>query len=216
MVAVAKWKIFVSSSNRDSLIIFASTEICLCACLFSGFVFLIPKLEDAPFPSVINLCYWIAGRSRWPRGLWRSTAAARLLRLRVRMPPRAWMSVSLSVVCCAGRGLCEGADPSSTGVLPSVCVSVSVIRCNNNPLHLQWVGRSRQSKKEELVSSAEQYTSVDTVPCSSLETAMWLPLLELCLSEERTEYIGRWLCVFIPCFRARDNWISKWIEIYER
>ena len=35
----------------------------------------------------------------WPRGLRRRSAAARLLRLLVRIPPRAWMSV-VSVVCC--------------------------------------------------------------------------------------------------------------------
>ena len=29
-----------------------------------------------------------------------------------------------------------------------MCVSLSVIRCNNNPLHLQWVGRRGQTKKE--------------------------------------------------------------------
>ena len=42
------------------------------------------------------------GRSQWPRGLRRRSAAARLLRLWVRIPPRAWM-----FVCCvlSGRGL---------------------------------------------------------------------------------------------------------------
>jgi len=39
-------------------------------------------------------------RSQWPRGLRRSkSAAARLLRLWVRIPPEAWISV-VSVVCC--------------------------------------------------------------------------------------------------------------------
>ena len=35
---------------------------------------------------------------------------------------------------------------SSRGELPSV--SLNVIRCNNNPLHLQWVSRSGKTKKE--------------------------------------------------------------------
>jgi hypothetical protein len=38
-------------------------------------------------------------RSRWPRGLRRRSAAARLLRLWVRIPAAAWVSV-VSVVCC--------------------------------------------------------------------------------------------------------------------
>jgi len=45
------------------------------------------------------------GLSRWPRGLRRESAAAGLLRLRVRIPPGARM-----FVCCvlSGRGLCDG------------------------------------------------------------------------------------------------------------
>ena len=34
---------------------------------------------------------------------------------------------SVNFVCCAGRGPCEGPDPSSRGILPSVCVSMCVI-----------------------------------------------------------------------------------------
>jgi hypothetical protein len=34
------------------------------------------------------------GRSQWPRGLRRGSTAAHLLGLWVRIPPRAWMSVS--------------------------------------------------------------------------------------------------------------------------
>jgi hypothetical protein len=40
------------------------------------------------------------GRTHWPRGVRRGSAAARLLGLRIRIPPRAGISVSLSVVCC--------------------------------------------------------------------------------------------------------------------
>jgi hypothetical protein len=39
-----------------------------------------------------------AFRSRWPRGLRRGSAAARLLGLRVRIPPGAWITVSCE--CC--------------------------------------------------------------------------------------------------------------------
>jgi len=38
-------------------------------------------------------------RSQWPRGLRRRSLAVRLLRLWVRIPPRAWKFV-VSVVCC--------------------------------------------------------------------------------------------------------------------
>jgi len=52
--------------------------------------------------TVINLLYnkviYISRRSQWTRGLRRGSTAARLLRLWVRIPPGAWMSV-LTVVC---------------------------------------------------------------------------------------------------------------------
>jgi len=43
-------------------------------------------------------------RSQWPRGLRRRSAAARLLRLWVRIPSGAWMSVYWE--CCVLTGLC--------------------------------------------------------------------------------------------------------------
>ena len=71
-------------------------------------------------------------RSQRPRGLKRGSADACLLGMRVRIPPGAW--VSLSCKCCvlSDRGLWDGADHSSRGVLPIV-ICLSVIRCNNNP-----------------------------------------------------------------------------------
>jgi hypothetical protein len=45
-------------------------------------------------------------RSQWPRGLSRWSATARLLRLWVRIPPGAWMSVRCDCCAFSGRGLC--------------------------------------------------------------------------------------------------------------
>ena len=42
----------------------------------------------------------------WPRPLRRGFAAARLLGLRVRVPPGAWMSVCCECCVLSGRGLC--------------------------------------------------------------------------------------------------------------
>ena len=44
---------------------------------------------------LVTIVTQVICRSQWPRGLSRRSAAARLLRLRVRIPPGAWMSV-----CC--------------------------------------------------------------------------------------------------------------------
>ena len=47
-------------------------------------------------------------RSQWPRGLRRRSSAARPLRLWVRIPPEAWMSVCCECYVLSGRGLCDG------------------------------------------------------------------------------------------------------------
>ena len=39
-------------------------------------------------------------RSQWPRVLRRGSAVSHFLELWVRIPPSAWMAVSLNVVCC--------------------------------------------------------------------------------------------------------------------
>jgi hypothetical protein len=49
-----------------------------------------------------------AGISQWPRGLRRESAASRLLGLRVRIPPEAWMSVCCECCVLSGRDLCVG------------------------------------------------------------------------------------------------------------
>jgi len=49
-----------------------------------------------------------SGRSKLPLNLRRESAAARFLEMRVRIPPRAWMSVSYEYCVLSGRGLCVG------------------------------------------------------------------------------------------------------------
>ena len=68
-----------------------------------------PSLEPTfGLPSVfitakINYC-----RPQWPSGLRGRLAADRLLRLRVWIPPRAWVFVSCECCMLLGRGLCDG------------------------------------------------------------------------------------------------------------
>jgi hypothetical protein len=95
-------------------------------------------------------------QSQWPRGLRRGSAVVRLLRLRVRIPPGAWMSVYGECCVLSGRGLCVRPiiRPQQSNRVcvracarARVCVSLSVIRCDSNPLHLQWVSRRGQTEK---------------------------------------------------------------------
>ena len=48
------------------------------------------------------------GRSQWPRGLRRRSAATRLLRLWVRILPGTWMFFCCECCVLSGRGLCDG------------------------------------------------------------------------------------------------------------
>jgi hypothetical protein len=72
-------------------------------------------------------CMAFRNRYQWLHGLRRRSAVDCLLGLWVRTPQGAWLSVSWKCRVLSGRGLCEGADPSSRWVLLSgVCVCVCV------------------------------------------------------------------------------------------
>jgi len=64
----------------------------------------IPVIISSISISIID--YYYHCRSQWPRGLRRS-AAARLQRLWVRMPPGAWMSACCGCCVLSGTGLCD-------------------------------------------------------------------------------------------------------------
>jgi hypothetical protein len=89
-------------------------------------------------------------RSQWQRDLRLRRAAARLLGLRVRILPGAWMSASCECCVLSGRGLCDGLV--LRGVLLSVCVCVRASLCDQvlqYPLHLQWVRKYRSKVNEK-------------------------------------------------------------------
>ena len=71
-------------------------------------------------PPIISDHYFTICRSQWPSGLRRGSAAGRLLGLRVRIPPRAWLCVCCE--CCVFVRLrsLRRADHSSRGVLQTV------------------------------------------------------------------------------------------------
>ena len=70
-----------------------------------------------------KLLFWVC-RSRWPRGLRRESTAARFLRLGVRIPPKAWMSVSWDLCVLSGRRFCVGPIPSPEEYYRVWCVWV--------------------------------------------------------------------------------------------
>jgi hypothetical protein len=121
--------------------------------------------------------------SWWPRGLRRRSAAARLLELGVRIPPGAWVcllwvfSVVQAGACATGRSLVKRSPTECV----CVCVSLSVIRCNNNRQHLQCVGRRGPTKTERkvLLSRIKYFAVFPIFPSSMTAYDNFMPNIYL-------------------------------------
>ena len=97
-------------------------------CYFTPHKVLTLKNSKFCTKSAFMSCMVFRSRSRWLRGLRRRYAVDCLLGLWVRTPPGTWMSISWECRVLSSTGLCEGADPSSRGVLLSVvCLCVTVL-----------------------------------------------------------------------------------------
>ena len=75
------------------------------------------RFETADILKLLNTAVYVINiedlsllfcRSQWPRGLRRRSSAARLLKLWVRIPKRAWMFVCCEYCVISGRSLCDG------------------------------------------------------------------------------------------------------------
>jgi hypothetical protein len=98
-------------------------------------------------------------RSQWPCGLRRGSAAARLLGLWVRIPPRAWMSVCCECCVLSGRGLWGRAAHSSRGVLPSVVC----LKCVWSWSLEKWGGLGPQGAVEPLKKKRGNYRTAKLI-----------------------------------------------------
>ena len=98
----------------------------------------------------IVICIIVLWRSQWPRGLTLRSAAARLLRLWVRIPLGA--SIFVCCECCvlSGRGLYDGLITRPEESYRLWCVVVCVIINLMNEEAMARVGPQRQ-RKEMLV-----------------------------------------------------------------
>ena len=88
-------------------------------------------------------------RSQWPRGLRRRSAAARLLRLWVRIPPGAWMFVCCDCCVLSGRGLCDELITRPEESYRLWCVVVCDLENLKNEKDMTRVGSQRHSKNKK-------------------------------------------------------------------
>ena len=87
------------------------------------------------------------GRSHWPRRLRRRSAAARLLRSWVRIPPGAWMDVCCECCVLSGRGLCDELITRPEESYQLWCVVVCDIENLKNEEAMTRAGSQRHRKK---------------------------------------------------------------------
>ena len=97
---------------------------------------------------VFNSCNAQFRRSQWPRGLWRRSAAARLLRSWVRIPPGAWMFVSCDCCVLLGRGLCDELITRPGESYRLWCVVVCDLETSRMRRPRPALGRSATAKKK--------------------------------------------------------------------
>ena len=96
--------------NFDFLLPSINFSTCLSNDIFCGTV-TIDCFWKQPSRTWKHSLFWVLeiarGRSQWPRGVRRRSAAARLLRLWVRIPPGAWMFVSCERCVLSGTDLID-------------------------------------------------------------------------------------------------------------
>jgi len=85
-------------------------------------------------------------RSQWPLGLTRRSAAARLLRSWVRIPPGAWMFVCCECCVLSGRGLCDELITHSEESYRLWCVVVRDLETSR--LRRPWPALGRSATKK--------------------------------------------------------------------
>ena len=87
-------------------------------------------------------------RSQWPRGLRRMSAAARLLRLWVRITLGAWTFVCCECCVLSGRGLCDGLVTRPEESYRLWCVAVCDLETSRMRRPWPALGRSATRKKK--------------------------------------------------------------------
>jgi len=86
-------------------------------------------------------------RSQWPRGLRRRSAAARPLRLWVRIPSETWMFVCCECCVLSGRGLCDGLITCPEESYQLWCVFVCDLE--TSWMRRPWPDGSRRAKNKQ-------------------------------------------------------------------
>ena len=108
----------------------------------------------------------VCSLSKWPRGLRRRSAAARLLGFWVRIPPGTWMSVCCECCVLSGRGLCDGLITRPEESYRLWCVVV----CNleTSSMRRPWPALGRSATEKKVHTHTHTHTHTYTSDCVRL------------------------------------------------
>ena len=111
---------------------------------------------------VHNLFFFLS-RSQWPRGLRRRSAAARLLRSWVQIPPWAWMFVCCECCVLSGIGLCGELITRPEESYRLRCVVMCDLENLKNEEAMTRTGSQRHSKKYSSSCTSQDLNTIK--PC---------------------------------------------------
>jgi len=153
-------------------------------------------------------------QSQWPRGLRRGSTAARLLRLSVRIPPGAWMSVCVEYSVLSGRGLCEGLITRPKKSYRLWCVVVCDLETSRMRRPCPALGRSATEKKSTYIKF-----HIKTLKIAPICFDPKIILRELCRSllksfekhsQNNSFILTGWCDSMLCCVRVRF-WECAWL-----
>ena len=101
-----------------------------------------------PYTNKCTFYHVLNSLAQWPSGLRRESAADRLLGLRVRIPPGAWMFVRFACCVLLGRCLCDGPIPRSEESDRLWCVTVCGLHTSRMRRPWPAVGCCAKEKKK--------------------------------------------------------------------
>jgi hypothetical protein len=103
-------------------------------------------------------------RSQWPRGLRRRSAAVRLLRSLVWIPPGTWMFVCCECCVLSGRGLCDELITRPEESYRLWCGVVCDLETSGIRRPWSALGRSEKTKNKLNVSTSVPYKGAPLYP----------------------------------------------------
>ena len=133
-------------------------------------------------------CRLVYCRSQWPRGLRRRFAAARLLRLWVRVPPGAWMDVCCECCVLSGRRLCD--EPITRPEESYRLCCVVVCDLETSWMRSPWpTGGCRARNKEVFTARQKEDNRINIAQCCP-QTVQCIVQHDLCVQPFCIDCLG--------------------------